>query len=57
MFEQSETLQELWRIKREIAAEYASLRDFCAALIERQAKPEAKPEAKPKETRRPALAH
>lgn len=53
MFEQSETLQELWRVKREIAAEYASLRDFCAALIERQAKPSSKPE----ETPQPALAH
>lgn len=57
MFEQSETLQELWRVKREIAAEYASLRDFCAALIERQAKPSAKPSAKPKETPQPALAN
>ena len=36
MFEQSETLQELWRIKQEIASEYASFRDFCKALIERQ---------------------
>ena len=36
MFEQSEALQELWRVKQEIAAEYASFRDFCKALIERQ---------------------
>ena len=36
MFEQSETLQELWRIKQEIASEYATFRDFCNALIARQ---------------------
>ena len=36
MFEQSETLQELWQVKQAIASEYATFRDFCKALIKRQ---------------------
>jgi len=36
MAEKSDVMEELWRVKAELASQYASLREFFDALIARQ---------------------